>query len=652
MKPAKAIRLRHTCFTFAIMFAAPILSSHASVFARENLSFQISVALPKTSALGPEDGTDLPAPQKKALTVEDVVSMVKAGISDELVASRIRAENRAFDLSPEQIIRLKKEGVTDAIIKLMIEPKAEEKGGLASGVTGKYYDKQRPAEYLELNPDHTFYRSAGGGGITGTYQLNGNEITLNLQAMGTNMAFKGNVEGDRITMEEPGAFAGKVTTIYVRRNANSNVGSVGSKESAQPPVSPKASCADYNSCLKSGIQDHMASQWQQAITDLEEASKQSPTEAAPWGWLGRVYLALGRNQEAANMWDKTLNLGGPLVFQVCLERGGSKPCERGNLSLAPTEVSFTLPDRRNLFAAAPTEVRAMRRFTNSAHGFINLQVKQEKYLFEYSPDGGNCRIQSLVECPQKELDQQVAVRNYVLQTIPKLASAQVPQPAAVSSRPQPSGPLAAAPSPGRADAICSEYVACLKTGEVAVKSTDWGQALAYFQKASLLEPANPGAWTFRGTVYLATGRSEQASAMWDKALSLGGPLTFVVCHPRVGGNCQSDRSDRGNLSLGPKLVSYNTSTGQELFAVSPAEVTSAEVSRRLAPLVRNELHLKIKGKNYTFCFVPFGVDCGKEESAYCEEDQAVAQQLAVFNYISQAIPKLASGTLKPQATKP
>jgi len=77
-----------------------------------------------------------------------------------------------------------------------------------------------------------------------------------------------------------------------------------------------------------------------------------------------------------------------------------------------------------MFAVAPTDVRErkMGTFKNSSRGFINLQVKEEKYQFEYSPAGGNCRIQSIVECPQKELNQQLAVATYVSQTLPKLAA--------------------------------------------------------------------------------------------------------------------------------------------------------------------------------------------------------------------------------------
>lgn len=191
---------------------------------------------------------------------------------------------------------------------------------------------------------------------------------------------------------------------------------------------------------------------------------------------------------------------------------------------------------------------------------------------------------------------------------------------------------------------CPDYGACISAGETALGSSRWDDAIAAFQAASTFDASKPDAWAGLGAAYLAAERKEEAPALWDKVLSLGGPLSFLVCRPRLG-NCFADRRDRGNLILGPKLVSFITSSGQKVFEVSPAEMTSAEVSHKSRPLTRNELHLKAKGKNYDFYFVPIGIDCGKEESAYCEEDEAVAQQLAVFSYISQTIPKLASGTL-------
>lgn len=191
---------------------------------------------------------------------------------------------------------------------------------------------------------------------------------------------------------------------------------------------------------------------------------------------------------------------------------------------------------------------------------------------------------------------------------------------------------------------CSEYGACISSGNAALASSQWEDAITAFQAASTLDASKPEGWAGLGSTYLAAARKEEAPALWDKVLSLGGPLSFLVCRPRLG-NCFSDRRDRGNLILAPKLVSFITSSGQKVFEVSPAEIISAEVAHKSRPLTRNELHLKAKGKNYDFYFIPIGIDCGKEESAYCEEDEAVAQQLAVFNYISKTIPKLASGNL-------
>lgn len=68
------------------------------------------------------------APAKpQGLNADSIVSMVQAGLSEDLIVARIRKEDRAFDLSPEEMIRLKKAGVSDAILRVMLDPKAEVK---------------------------------------------------------------------------------------------------------------------------------------------------------------------------------------------------------------------------------------------------------------------------------------------------------------------------------------------------------------------------------------------------------------------------------------------------------------------------------------------------------------------------------------------
>ncbi len=59
---------------------------------------------------------------KKVLTNEDVVLLVEAGLSEEVIISVIQKSPTEFDLTPEALIELKQEGVSDAIIKAMVGP--------------------------------------------------------------------------------------------------------------------------------------------------------------------------------------------------------------------------------------------------------------------------------------------------------------------------------------------------------------------------------------------------------------------------------------------------------------------------------------------------------------------------------------------------
>jgi hypothetical protein len=50
--------------------------------------------------------------------------MVQSGLSEDLVIAALRKENRAFDLTPQQMMQLKKAGLSDNIIKVMLDPAA------------------------------------------------------------------------------------------------------------------------------------------------------------------------------------------------------------------------------------------------------------------------------------------------------------------------------------------------------------------------------------------------------------------------------------------------------------------------------------------------------------------------------------------------
>ncbi|OHB37195.1 MAG: hypothetical protein A2099_04340 [Planctomycetes bacterium GWF2_39_10] len=52
---------------------------------------------------------------------ETIVTMVKAGLGEELIISKIQASQSQFDVSTETILKLKKEGVSERIIKAMLD---------------------------------------------------------------------------------------------------------------------------------------------------------------------------------------------------------------------------------------------------------------------------------------------------------------------------------------------------------------------------------------------------------------------------------------------------------------------------------------------------------------------------------------------------
>lgn len=57
------------------------------------------------------------------LTVEQVISMSQAGVSDNVILSLLRKSNQPFDLTPEKIIELKKDNVSEVVIQTMLDPK-------------------------------------------------------------------------------------------------------------------------------------------------------------------------------------------------------------------------------------------------------------------------------------------------------------------------------------------------------------------------------------------------------------------------------------------------------------------------------------------------------------------------------------------------
>jgi hypothetical protein len=60
------------------------------------------------------------APAAEVLTNDAIVSMVKAGLGEELILSKIKASTGQYDLTANALIKLKSEGVSEKIIQAMM----------------------------------------------------------------------------------------------------------------------------------------------------------------------------------------------------------------------------------------------------------------------------------------------------------------------------------------------------------------------------------------------------------------------------------------------------------------------------------------------------------------------------------------------------
>jgi hypothetical protein len=57
-----------------------------------------------------------------AVTTSDVIAMKQAGLSDDLVIAKIRQSDQPANLSTEELVALKKQNVSDAVIKALMDP--------------------------------------------------------------------------------------------------------------------------------------------------------------------------------------------------------------------------------------------------------------------------------------------------------------------------------------------------------------------------------------------------------------------------------------------------------------------------------------------------------------------------------------------------
>ncbi len=61
-------------------------------------------------------------PPPKPMTVQDVIRLSKAGLSDDTIIEQLRTKNQHFDLTTDQLLQLKSAKVSERVIQTMINP--------------------------------------------------------------------------------------------------------------------------------------------------------------------------------------------------------------------------------------------------------------------------------------------------------------------------------------------------------------------------------------------------------------------------------------------------------------------------------------------------------------------------------------------------
>jgi hypothetical protein len=87
----------------------------------------------------------LPAPAS-AVTVQEIVSLTKAGVSEPVILALIERDKTIFTITPEQLVALQKEGLTDAVLLAMLrsgrqEPPPQPASSALPPVYGPQYDQ-------------------------------------------------------------------------------------------------------------------------------------------------------------------------------------------------------------------------------------------------------------------------------------------------------------------------------------------------------------------------------------------------------------------------------------------------------------------------------------------------------------------------------
>lgn len=131
----------------------------------------IGLSVSNSNSLAQEPVRARPA----AFTVDDVIRLVQAGLSEDIILQQIRLKAHAFDLSSDQIIKLKAANVSDRVVEALLDPTQADAplthptgadpppaalpGSALPAEVGVYARKQD--RWVEVQPEVVYWKTAG-----------------------------------------------------------------------------------------------------------------------------------------------------------------------------------------------------------------------------------------------------------------------------------------------------------------------------------------------------------------------------------------------------------------------------------------------------------------------------------------------------------
>jgi hypothetical protein len=175
----------------------------------------------------------------------------------------------------------------------------------------------------------------------------------------------------------------------------------------------------------------------------------------------------------------------------------------------------------------------------------------------------------------------------------------------------------------------------------AYKSRDWVTASTQFREAANQNLKSGEPWIWLGRIVLMDEqqhRQSELSDAWDKALSLGSRIMIGACHELTFRPCE-----RGDLVLSKDSIAFLVRGTDTVISTPPGNVKPGKVFNN-AGAAHITYSFKSEGKNFVVDFFPPGIQCNVNLMVQCPVE-GISKQLLLAQYVSQVLPKLASGVL-------